>query len=62
MDSPVTNNKSKNIFKIVDKNPMTFQLNYYMEPRIKETLLKNGFITIDMLKDIFDKNGLKFDI
>jgi len=62
VDSPVTNNKSKNIFKIVDKNPMTFQLNYYMEPRIKETLLKNGFITIDMLKDIFDKNGLKFDI
>lgn len=62
VDSPVTNNKSRNVFKIVDKNPMTFQLNYYMEPRIKETLLKNGFITIDMLKDIFEKNGLKFDI
>jgi hypothetical protein len=61
LDSPVNGSKSRDIFKIVDSNPAKFILNNYMPKNIKETLIQNGFITIDMLKDIFEKNGLKFN-
>lgn len=61
LDSPVNGSKSRNIFKIVDSNPAKFILNNYMPKNIKETLIQNGFITIDMLKDIFENNGLKFN-
>jgi hypothetical protein len=62
VDSPVNGNRSRNIFKIVEKNPAKFILNNYMSKNIKETMISNGFITIDMLKEIFEKNGLDFKI
>ncbi len=62
VDTPNQTNKSRNIFKIVDKNPVKFILNNYMPDSIKETMIQNGFITIDILKDLFDKNGLKFEL
>ena len=62
IDSTVNGNKSRNIFKIVDSKPQKFILNNYMPKAIKETMIENGFITIDMLKEIFEKNGLKFEL
>jgi hypothetical protein len=62
LDSPVNGNKSRNIFKIVENNPNKYILNNYMSKSIKETMIKNGFITIDMLKEIFEKNGIDFKI
>ena len=62
LDSTVNGNKSRNIFKIIGSKPQKFILNNYMPKNIKETMIKNGFITIDMLKDIFEKNGLKFEL
>ncbi len=62
VDSPVNGNKSRNIFKIVDSKPQKFILNNYMSKTIKETMIENGFITVDMLKEIFEKNGLKFEL
>jgi hypothetical protein len=62
VDSPVKGNKSRDIFKIMDKSPAKFILNNYMPKNIKETMIQNGFITIDILKDIFEKNGLKFEL
>lgn len=50
-------------FKIVSPaNPYKYVLVNYMPKNVKESLIKNGFITIDMLKTIFEKNGLKFEI
>lgn len=46
----------------VTGNPHKFQLKNYMPKNIKETMIQNGFITIDMVKDIFEKNGLKFEL
>lgn len=62
VDSPVAGSKSRNLFKMVDRNPARFILNNYMSSSIKETMIKNGFITIDILKEIFEKNGLEFKI
>lgn len=50
------------IFKIVSTEPYKFILNNYMPPHIKENLTQNGFITIEMLAEIFKKNGLNFEI
>lgn len=47
---------------IIIGNPHKFQLKNYMPKNIKETMIQNGFITIDMLKDIFEKNGLKIEL
>lgn len=62
VDSPVKSSNSKNIFKIVSNSPNKYILNNFMPKHIKENLTKNGFITIDMLKDIFEKNGLKLEL
>lgn len=62
VDSPVTGNKTRNIFRIVEKSPSKFILNNYMSKNIKETMTQNGFITIDMLREIFEKNGLELKI
>lgn len=62
VDSPVAGSKSRNLFRMVDRNPTRFILNNYMSNSIKETMIKNGFITIDILKDILEKNGIKFEM
>ena len=62
VNSTVNGNKSRNIFKMVDSKPQKFILNNYMPKAIKEAMIENGFITIDMLKEIFEKNGLKFEL
>lgn len=62
INTPVNTTKSRGFFKIVDKKPYKFILNNYMSKNIKETMIKNGFITIDILKEIFKKNGLDFNI
>jgi hypothetical protein len=62
VDSPVKGNKSKNIFRIVGKDPMKYELNNYMPDNIKKIMVENGFITIDVLREIFIKNGLDYKI
>lgn len=49
-------------FKIVGSNPQKFQLVNYMPKHIKESLLDNGFITIEMLKEILLKNNINIEI
>jgi hypothetical protein len=33
-----------------------------MNPKVKEIMIKNGFLTIDKLIDILDKNGINIKI
>lgn len=54
-------NKSS-VFKIISTDPYKFIISNYMPPHIKQNLVSNGFITIEMLSEIFKKNGLEFDI
>jgi hypothetical protein len=62
VDSPVSQSrKSRDIFKKVSDRPAKFVLNNYMSDNIKKTLKDNGFLTMDMLSEIFEKNGLKLD-
>ena len=63
VDSPLSKFTQKNnkIFKIVG-HPMKFQLTNYMPTHIKETMTKNGFITIDMLKEILAKNNINIEL
>lgn len=49
---------NRNIFVIVGRNPIKFQLSNYMPKHIKDNLTKNGFITIETLKEIFKKNNI----
>ena len=62
VDSPIKNNKTRNYFLIVDKNPMKFILNNYMPNNIRESLIRNGFITIEALKEIFKRNNINIEI
>lgn len=50
------------IFKIVSQNPYKFVIDDYMMPKIKEVMINNGFITLDKLKEIFDKNGINLKV
>lgn len=54
--------KKSQIFKIVSTDPYKFVLSNYMPQHIKQNLLSNGFITLEMLSEIFKKNGLEFEI
>jgi hypothetical protein len=50
------------IFKIVSQNPYKFVIDDYMNPKVKEIMIKNGFLTIEKLIDILDKNGINIKI
>lgn len=41
--------------------PTRFKLKDFLPGHIKETFIKNGFITMDMLKEILAKNNIKID-
>lgn len=58
-----TKSEVKNsIFKIVEQNPYKFVIDDYMNPKVKEVMINNGFLTINKLKEIFDKNGITLNI
>ena len=60
---PIKNGGSnREIFEIVEKNPMKFKLINYLPSNIKSILSENGFITLDMLKDILSKNNINIEI
>ena len=46
------------IFKIVSQNPYRFAIDDYMNPKVKEVMINNGFLTIEKLKDILNKVGI----
>jgi len=50
------------IFEIVTHGPMKYRLRNYMPSTIKETMKANGFITLDMLKEILEKNGINIKL
>lgn len=56
-------NKSKKMyFECVGDKPIKYRLINYMPKRVKETMLEEGFITIQQLKEILDKNNIKIEI
>ena len=61
VDSTMTrfNNKNRNIFKIVGSNPMKFQLFKFVPDNVRESLINDGFITIDTLREILSKHGIE---
>ena len=60
---PRTESEVKNsVFKIVSQSPYKFVIDNYMMPIVKETMIKNGFITIDILKEILKKNNIDINI
>jgi len=63
-DTPAKSLKHKNnlIFEIIGNNPMKFRLCNYVPSNIKESLIKNGFVTIDALKEILAKNNINIEI
>jgi len=60
---PRNKSEMKNsIFRIYSTNPYKFILNRYLSENVKETLISNGFITIEQLKEILEKNNIKITI
>jgi len=58
-----TKSEIKNsIFRIVSEGPYKFVIDDYMNPKVKEVMINNGFLTIEKLKEIFDKNGITLNI
>jgi len=61
-NSNITNKSKKVVFECVGENPIKFKLINYLSDRVKETLKSEGFITIDQLKEILEKNNIKITI
>jgi hypothetical protein len=55
--------KSKKIFfECVGENPIKFKLINFLSNRVKDTLIDEGFVTLDKLKEILEKNNIKITI
>ena len=61
-NSNITNKSKKVVFECVGENPIKFKLINYLSDRVKETLKSEGFITIEQLKEILEKNNIKITI
>ena len=56
-------NKSKNIvFECVGDNPIKFKLLNYVSERVKDSLISEGFLTIEKLVEILKKNNINIEI
>ena len=56
-------NKSKKMyFECVGDKPIKYKLINYMPKRVKESLLNEGFITMEQLKEILEKNNIKIEL
>lgn len=54
--------KNKELFKIIGENPMKFQLVNFVPKNVRESLINDGFITKEMLKEILLKNNINIEI
>lgn len=60
---PRTESEVKNsIFRIVSQSPYKFVIDNYILSSVKQAMIKNGFITIDILKEILKKNNIDINI
>lgn len=57
-----SNQRNREIFKIIGGYPMKFQLVNFVPKNIKDSLLNEGFITKEMLKEILLKNNINIEI
>lgn len=62
VNSSIKNKSKKLYFECIGENPIKFRLVNYMPKRVKETILEEGFITIQQLKEILEKNNIKIEI
>jgi len=61
-NSKIKNKSKKLIFECVGSNPIKFKLVNYTPKRVRESLIDDGFITIEMLKEILLKNNINIEI
>ncbi len=54
---------TSNLYDVIDgENSLKFKLKNYMPSKVKELFENNGFITIDILRDIFERNNININI
>jgi hypothetical protein len=62
INSKIKIKSKKLIFECVGDNPIKFKLVNYTPKRIRESLIDDGFITKEMLKEILLKNNINIEI
>lgn len=50
------------IFELVDGNPHKFIYRKYVSKTIKSALVENGFLTVERLLEILQKNNIKIEL